>query len=233
VLLVSIIHSFVDDLTLLGLVSNSQQNLLPSPDLSFFPSLSVYHCPCACNSIRPLLYLFIPACAYIYYSACINVSYPVKSSHYKFLFQILDFLLLSPFLNTFLLMFPSVLLLSPRLPPLLNTPLSLVLSLCLSISVFSPSLALCCLNKVAFIRMSRNPNKPNKRYGRENLPAEEGGSYRASLCVPACQLAMPPTADPSPNTHTHSKILPSNPPLNRTHAWHSAKGWHLTWPKGE
>ncbi|MEQ2244037.1 hypothetical protein ILYODFUR_013044 [Ilyodon furcidens] len=84
-------------------------------------------------------------------------------------------------------------------------PVPLSFYLFVSLSVFSPSLALCCLNKVAFIRMSCNPNKPNKRYGRENLPAEEGGSYRASLCVPACQLAMPPaTANPSPSSHTHT-----------------------------
>lgn len=61
-------------------------------------------------------------------------------------------------------------------------PFSLSLSLLLPLlSLYlSPSLTLCCLNKVAFIRMSRNPNRPNKRYGRGNL------------IVPACQLATPP-----------------------------------------
>lgn len=149
-----------------------------------------------------------------------------------FFFSFSRRLLLTLF-SLFLLMFPSVPVPphtpvaafsnAPHHPPLQPTqPFSLILSLCLSIFPFSPSLTLCCLNKVAFIRMSRNPNKPNKRYGRENLPAEEGGSYRASLCVPACQLAMPPTDDPSLYTHTH-QILASHPPfLIRTHAWHSA-----------
>ncbi|MED6270217.1 hypothetical protein CHARACLAT_007811 [Characodon lateralis] len=79
--------------------------------------------------------------------------------------------------------------------------------------------------------MSCNPNKPNKRYGRENLPAEEGGSYRASLCVPACQLAMPPAAaNPSPISHTHTHINMPNVGITAT-SWHLT--WHLTWPKGK
>ena len=41
-----------------------------SKSLSFF-SLSVYRRPCACNSIRPPLYLFIPTSVYISYSVCI------------------------------------------------------------------------------------------------------------------------------------------------------------------
>lgn len=222
--------AFVDDLTLLGLASSRTCSLL---QIFFFSSLSVYRCPCACNSIPPLLYLFIPA------SVCIStvqrvsatiMSYPVRSARSLFFS-----LLASPSFNIFLSFSFNVSICAgaphtpvaafsnaPHHPPL--QPFSLILSLCLSIFPFSPSLTLCCLNKVAFIRMSRNPNKPNKRYGRENLPAEEGGSYRASLCVPACQLAMPPTDDPSLYTHTH-QILASHPPppfLIRTHAWHSA-----------
>lgn len=109
----------------------------------------------------------------------------------------------------FLLMFPSVLARSPLCRLFLfsfNAPsLHLPLSPCLSCL---PPLALCCLNKVAFIRMSRNPNKANKRYGRGNLPAEEGGSYRASHCVPVCQLPTPPPryCRPLP-THTHTQTL--------------------------
>lgn len=67
----------------------------------FFSSLSVYRCPFACNSIPPLLYLFIPA------SVCIStvrrvsttiMSYPVRSARSLLLF----FLLASPSFNTFL-----------------------------------------------------------------------------------------------------------------------------------
>lgn len=221
--------AFVDDLTLLGLASSRTCSLL---QIFFFSSLSVYRCPCACNSIPPLLYLFIPA------SVCIStvqrvsatiMSYPVRSARSLFFF-----LLASPSFNTFLSFSFNVSICAgaphtpvaafsnaPHHPPLQPTqPFSLILSLCLSIFPFSPSLTLCCLNKVAFIRMSRNPNKPNKRYGRENLPAEEGGSYRASLCVPACQLAMPPTDDPSLYTHTHTPNSGISPPpssLGLTH----------------
>lgn len=61
VLLVSIIHSFVDDLTLLGLASSSRQNLLSSPNLFL--------------SSPPYLSIAVPAPATLSFLHCI-FSYP-------------------------------------------------------------------------------------------------------------------------------------------------------------
>lgn len=98
VLLVSIIHSFVDDLTLLGLASNSRQNLLSSPNL-FLSSpryLSI--------AVPAPATLSVPYCIFSYPSPCISTiqcvsvtisSYPIISAHCNF-FQISSFLPLIP-----------------------------------------------------------------------------------------------------------------------------------------
>lgn len=97
--------AFVDDLTLLGLASSRTCSLL---QIFFFSSLSVYRCPCACNSIPPLLYLFIPASVYIYCSACICNDNVLSSTKCALsFFSFLRRLLLTLF-SLFLLMFPSV-----------------------------------------------------------------------------------------------------------------------------
>lgn len=116
--------AFVDDLTLLGLASSRTCSLL---QIFFFSSLSVYRCPCACNSIPPLLYLFIPA------SVCIStvqrvsatiMSYPVRGARSLFFFSFSRRLLLTLF-SLFLLMFPSVPV-APTLPlpPFLMPPIT-------------------------------------------------------------------------------------------------------------
>lgn len=202
VLLVSIIHSLEDDLT--ALRPASRQPAEPAP-FSQIPLSSPRYLPIAVPAPATVsrLHCIFFTCQHLLF----RVSYLAKSSSYFFFFSSLIFrpyLLFFPFKVSICFGDPPPSLL--RLPPLLNDPRpSLILSLCLSISVFSPSLALCCLNKVAFIRMSCNPNKPNKRYGWENLPAEEG---RILSCQPLC--ASLPTGDaprrrqPLPKSHTHT-----------------------------
>lgn len=89
-LLVSIVHSFGDDLTALGLASNSRQNLLSSPNL-FLSSSRYLSIAVAVPATVSLLYcIFSYQPLWISTIQCVSVkisSYPVISAHYL-LFQI-------------------------------------------------------------------------------------------------------------------------------------------------
>lgn len=98
-LLVFIIHSFADDLTLLGLASNSQQNLLSSPNL-FLSSpryLSIAVPVPATVSVLYCIFSYPPPSISTIQCVSVTIStYPVISAHYiffKFLNYFLSYLL--------------------------------------------------------------------------------------------------------------------------------------------
>lgn len=87
-LLVSIIHSFVDDLTLLGLDSNSQQNLLSSPNL--FLSSPLYLSICLQQYPSSIVSFHTRLCVYLWRYRLIRLKVPTIS-FIKFLFFFLPF----------------------------------------------------------------------------------------------------------------------------------------------
>lgn len=123
----------------------------------------------------------------------------------------------------FLLMFPSVLALSPLCRLFLMPPLSIYLFVYLSLLFLPRAL----LSKQSGLYQ----DEPQPKQGKQKIRARKSARRRGRIlsCQPLC--ASLPTADapllpspPHPHTHTHTKFWFSAPPAStRTHAWHSVK----------
>ena len=166
--------------------------------LSFFSSLSVYRCPCACNSICPPLYLFIPASVYIYYLVCI-CDHIVLSGEKCIFFVICRFVPLHIFF--FFLRWRS-----PRFAAF-SCPLSLS-SLSTSLSLY---LSLLSIPRALLSKQSGlYQDEPQPKQAKQKIWARKSARKRGRIlsCQPLCASLptgdAPRTADPSLQTHSHT-----------------------------